>query len=224
MKRYMWGALVIALLNSGCASTSPGQVGAVMGGAAIGSNVGSAIGGLVGDSRHGWHGAYRGSAIGGVVGTLAGVAIGVAMTTPRTPKGEEMEGKVKDLPLPETECVASSLHIRNIRFIDADRNQKINSEEESKVIFEVINVGGEPVYNVVPSVTEVSGMKHLNISPSVLVEQILPGDGIKYTATISAGRRLKTGIATIRVAVCNDAGQEYDHQEFTLETERNRDK
>lgn len=54
----------------------------------------------------------------------------------------------------------------------------------------------------------------------VMVEQIAPHNGVKYTATISAGERIKTGNVTIRVAVADGNGQQYDWQEFSLPTER----
>ena len=60
---------------------------------------------------------------------------------------------------------------------------------------------------MIPSVAEISGMKHLHISPSILVEQILPGNGVKYTATVTAGKRIKTGTVTFRLAVTDTRGQ-----------------
>ena len=83
-----------------------------------------------------------------------------------------------------------------------------------------MNEGSETAYNVIPSVTEISGAKQVHISPSILVEQILPGNGVKYTATVSVGKRVKNGTATFRVAVTDTRGQTYDRQEFTLETAR----
>ena len=83
-----------------------------------------------------------------------------------------------------------------------------------------MNEGNEIAYNVIPCVVEISGIKHLHISPSILVEQILPGNGVKYTATVTAGKRIKTGTATFRLAVTDTRGQMYDHKEFTLNTAR----
>ena len=66
-----------------------------------------------------------------------------------------------------------------------------------------MNEGEQTIYNVVPMVTETTGMKRIYISPPVMVEQIAPHNGVKYTATISAGdtggcsRRKR---ATIRLA------------------------
>lgn len=198
-----------------------------MGGAAIGSNVGGAIGGLVGDSRHGWRGSYRGSAIGSIIGTLAGAAIGGALTAPQNREEDRPQDYPPERPADpvyttpyEPSSALSALHIRNLRFIDDSRDHVLNAGESSKIIFEIMNEGSETAYNVIPSVTEISGAKQVHISPSILVEQILPGNGVKYTATVSVGKRVKNGTATFRVAVTDTRGQTYDRQEFTLETAR----
>lgn len=198
-----------------------------MGGAAIGSNVGGAIGGLVGDSRHGWRGSYRGSAIGSIIGTLAGAAIGGALTAPKNREEDRPQDYSPERPADpvytvpyEPSSALSALHIRNLRFIDDSRDHVLNAGESSKIIFEIMNEGSETAYNVIPSVTEISGAKQVHISPSILVEQILPGNGVKYTATVSVGKRVKNGTATFQVAVTDTRGQTYDRQEFTLETAR----
>ena len=207
MKKVAILLLIVSLLSSGCGTTQPERTGAIVGGAAIGNSVGGAIGGLVGDSRHGWRGSYRGSAIGSIVGTLAGAAIGGVLTAPKSREEDRTNYPVEQVYAePDyTQSALSSLYIRNIRFIDNDRDHVISSGESS---------------NVIPSVTEISGMKHLHISPSILVEQILPGNGVKYTATVTAGKRIKTGTATFRLAVTDTRGQMYDHKEFTLNTAR----
>ena len=105
-------------------------------------------------------------------------------------------------------------------FIDDSRDHIISSDESSKVVFEIMNEGEETVYNVVPIVAETTGAKRIYISPSVMIEQIAPHNGIKYTASIHAGSRIKTGNITIRVAVADGHGQQYDWQEFPLPTER----
>ena len=186
--------------------------------------MGGAIGGLIGDSNGGWRGGYRGSAIGTIIGTIAGAAIGNAVSAPKQEEyGYRIERTEPYEPQPETypaPSVFDNLKIRNIRFIDDNRDHVITSGESSKVIFEIMNEGDRTVYNVVPVVTETTGMKRIYISPSVMVEQIAPHNGVKYTASISAGERIKTGNITIRVAVANGNGQQYDRQEFSLPTER----
>lgn len=222
MKKVAILLLIVSLLSSGCGTTQPERTDAIVGGAAIGNSVGGAIGGLVGDSRHGWRGSYRGSAIGSIVGTLAGAAIGGALTAPKSREENRTNYPVEQVYAePDyTQSALSSLYIRNIRFIDNDRDHVISSGESSKIIFEIMNEGNEIAYNVIPSVAEISGMKHLHISPSILVEQIQPGNGVKYTATVTAGKRIKTGTATFRLAVTDTRGQMYDQKEFTLNTAR----
>lgn len=227
MKKYFIGILATAILFSGCGTSqmATGNSNAVIAGAAIGSNVGGAIGGLIGDSNGGWRGGYRGSAIGTIIGTIAGAAIANAATAPK--QQEEHGYRIeRTQPYPtqsERQPQASAinhLRIRNIRFIDDNRNHVINSGENCKVIFEIMNEGNETAYNVVPVVTETTGMKRIYISPSVMIEQITPRNGMKYTANISAGERIKTANVTIRIAIANEYGDEYDWQEFSLPTQR----
>lgn len=226
MKRQIAVLTASLLILSGCGTSrmASGDPGAIFAGAAIGGNVGSAIGGLIGDNHGGWRGGYRGSAIGTIIGTIAGAAIGNAVSAP---KQEEFSYRIERTetyePQPETypaPSVFDNLRIRNIRFIDDNRNHIITSGENSKVIFEIMNEGNQTIYNVVPIVTETTGMKRIYISPPVMVEQIAPHNGVKYTANISAGDRIKTGDITIRVAVADGNGQQYDWQEFSLPTER----
>ena len=218
---YFIGILALAMLCSGCSTNrmAAGDPGTVLAGASIGGNVGGAIGGLIGESNRGWRGGYRGSAIGTIVGTIAGAAIANAATAPK--QTEEYSYRVErtqpSRPQPQYSSAIENLRIHNIRFIDANRDHTINSGENCKVIFEIINEGNRTAFNVVPVVAEITGMKRIYISPSVMIE---PHEGVKYTASINAGERIKTGEVIIRVAVANENGQEYDWQEFSLPTQR----
>jgi len=212
MKKQLTVILLSALIVSGCASGRMGNPGAIMAGASIGGSLGS----------------YRGSAIGNIVGTIAGAAIGNALTAPRQEQIEEdayipevREVRVqKYKKQPQVQQPISQLKLRKIRFIDDNRSHVIDAGENSKIIFEIMNEGRNPVYNVVPVVETVGKVKHLGISPSVMVEEILPGEGIRYTASIHAGEKLKDGEVTFRVAVADENGMICDSQEFTLPTQR----
>lgn len=215
MKRYI-AILLTASLLTGC-GTSQGLQGdpdAILTGAAIGGNVGSAIGGLIGDSGHSWHGGYRGSAIGTIVGTLAGAAIGNAVSTPRRQPDTHAPERI-----PANEAM-EEVRIHNIRFIDEGRDQTVNAGEDCKIVFDIVNEGNQTAFNVIPSVTEESGMKHIYLSPSVMVDEIGAGEGVKYTAHLSAGRKLKNGTLTIRIALNDTNGWTYDQKEFTLNSRR----
>ena len=226
MKKCFLGFLTLAIMCAGCGTSqmASGDPGAIFAGAAIGGNVGGAIGGLIGDNNGGWRGGYRGSAIGTIIGTIAGAAIGNAVSAP---KQEEFTYRIERMepyePQPNTypaPSVFDNLKIRNIRFIDDNRDHVISSGESSKVIFDIMNEGNQTIYNVVPVVTETTGMKRIYISSPVMVEQIAPHNGVKYTANISAGDRIKSGNVTIRVAVADGNGQQYDWHEFSLPTEQ----
>lgn len=219
MRKLLFTLSVLALLCTSCATTQ--NAGAVMTGAAIGNNVGGTIGGLLGDGSGGRHGAFRGSSIGSLIGTVAGAVIANEMTKPREEKAPE---EVHTHRRPAQSHVQSlnnaQLKIRNIRFIDQNRNHTINSQEVCKIIFEIVNESNRPAHNVVPIVEEVSGMKHIYISPSTMVERLAPHDGIRYTATLESGKRIKDGHAIVRVAVANEYGEEADWQEFEIPTRR----
>ena len=204
-----------------------GNPGAIVAGASIGGSLGGSIGGLIGDNNRGWRGGYRGSAIGNIVGTIAGAAIGSALTAPRQEPIEDdayvpevREVRVQKYKKQPVRQPVSQLKLRRIRFIDDNRSHVIDAGENSKIIFEIMNEDRKPVYNVVPVVETVGQVKHIGISPSVMVEEILPGEGIRYTASIHAGNRLKDGEVTFRVAVADENGVICDSQEFTLPTQR----
>ena len=95
----------------------------------------------------------------------------------------------------------ADLEIRNPRILDASRDGELTRGEEARMAFEIYNCSSEPAYQVQPSVTEVTGNKHIRISENVLVECIRPGKGIRYTAVIKADDHLKDGEAVIRIGV-----------------------
>ena len=92
------------------------------------------------------------------------------------------------------------IEIRNARFVDDNQNRQINRDELCKVIFELWNNSSQTLHDVQPIVTEETGNKHLDISPTIHVEQLEPGKAIRYTALVRADRRLKPGNAVIRVS------------------------
>ncbi len=224
MKTQILVLLFSTLLLIGCATGRVGSPSGVYAGASIGGTLGNAVGGLIGESNGGWRGGYRGSAIGTIVGTIAGAAVGNALTTPRDEKDSyypetrmRMYSKSNvERTRPYIRESLTHLKVRNIRFIDDSRTRSINAGESSKVIFEVMNEGNEIAYNVVPLVEQLTDMKYIGISPSVMIEKINPGEGIRYTATIYAGVKLRDGEVTLRVAVSDENGSICDSLEFTV--------
>ena len=200
--------LSAVLTLSSCYTTSmQGSPAAVSAGASIGGMLGS----IVGDRAGGW----QGSQFGALVGTVAGAAVGNAVTTPST----------KKIPINENSemnsyYVLSGLRITNIRFIDGNRNHAIDAEENCKLIFDIVNEGDVSAYNITPIIEEVSGMKHIGISPSVQISYLPQGDKVRYTATIAGRKRLKSGEAVFRVYATESNGAVSDAHEFALPTKK----
>ena len=85
------------------------------------------------------------------------------------------------------------LTIRNVRFADSNGDGVLSGDEIGHVSFEIYNETDAPIYNFDPSVVEAEANKRIYISPSVRVENIMPGQGLRYTATVKADRRIKDG-------------------------------
>ena len=115
----------------------------------------------------------------------------------------------------------SLIEIRNARFIDADHDGVIRAGEECRITFEIMNRSSVTLYDVQPTVFDVSGNKHIHISPNLHVESIAPNSGVRYTATILADKKLKDGQAIIRVGVAqgnNEITSQF--KEFSLQTRK----
>ena len=98
----------------------------------------------------------------------------------------------------------ADIEIRNARFIDEGQDGKLHRGELCKIIFEVINHGTKPLADVVPTV----------------VERIMPGKGIRYTALIKADNRLKKGTARFCVSAVQGGVYISKVNEFLIPCER----
>lgn len=112
------------------------------------------------------------------------------------------------------------IEIKNARFVDDNQDGKIERGELSKVIFEVYNRGNHTLYDVVPTVVEATGNRHIMISPNMHVESIQPGKGIRYTALVKADNRLKDGNAQFCVSVVQGNKKISKVCEFNIPTAR----
>lgn len=201
-------ALAFTMTMTSCYTTSmSGSPAAV----AAGSSIGGVLGSIVGDRAGGW----QGSQFGALVGTVAGAAIGNAVTTPRQEKVVVEESRPA-----EPYYAPSGLRITNIRFVNDNRNHTIDAEENCKLVFDIVNEGDVSVYNIAPIIEEVSGMKHITISPSAMISYLPEGDRVRYTATIAGGKRLKTGEAIFRVYTTESNGAVSETHEFSLPTSK----
>lgn len=94
-----------------------------------------------------------------------------------------------------------NIEIKNARFVDDNKDGKIERGEMSKIIFEIYNRGNQTLYDIVPTVVESTGNRHIIISPNMHVESLQPGKGIRYTALVKADNRLKDGSAKFCLSV-----------------------
>ena len=209
MKKILYLLILAVSLTSCYTASMQGSPAAVSAGASIGGVLGS----IVGDRAGGWHG----SQFGALVGTVAGAAIGNAVTTPRQEKVIVEESYPERTPA-ESYYAPSGLRITNIRFIDDNRNHTIDADENCKLVFDIVNQGDVSAYNITPVIEEVTGMKHIGISPSVQISYLPQGDRVRYTATIAGGRRLKAGEAVFRVYTTESNGAVSEAHEFLLPT------
>lgn len=113
-----------------------------------------------------------------------------------------------------------TLEIVNARFVDDNEDNCLNRNETCKVIFEIVNRGHAPVYDVVPTVVETTGNKHIFISPSIHVEKISPGSVVRYPAMVKADRKLKDGMARFCVSVIHEGKSISKVNEFNIPTKR----
>ena len=227
---FIW-VLGLLLVVSACTSNAAG--GAYVGGQ-FGHVIGSAIGGIAG----GWRGHHTGALIGTVGGVVAGAAIGAAIDNAQEKKYEERsrareneryqsddsgfdpEGRGDDRIMIEPE--EAPLNIRNAMITEMQHDGVLTRGEECTVMFEIMNTSDHPIYDIQPFVEDATGNKHINISPNLRVESIGPRQGIRYTATILADKRLKDGEILVRIGVVQ-AGREVKSQtrEFSVPTAKN---
>lgn len=115
---------------------------------------------------------------------------------------------------------APTVEIRNARFIDADGDDTISRGEMCKVVFEIYNNDLQPVYNVVPTVAEMTGNRHIYISQPICVEKIGAYKGVRYTAMVKADNRLKYGTIKLCCSVLQNGETISKVTEFNVETRK----
>lgn len=243
MKKMMVWAVGATLLLSSCSSYT--GAGAYTG-AQFGSILGSAIGGISGGPR----GSDIGTIVGMAGGAVIGGAIGNAADQKArgemdndnpansgydsTNSGDDridFDGSDATTgnyeykqPSSPTDNVythsAPTVEIRNARFIDADGDETISRGEMCKVVFEVYNNGLQPIYNVVPTVAEMTGNKHIYISQPVCVEKIGAYKGVRYTTMVKADNRLKYGTIKLCCSVLQNGETISKVTEFNVETRK----
>ena len=212
MKKILFFSVGVLLLMSSCGTYT--ESGAVTGGW-FGSIIGSAIGGIAGGHR----GSDIGTLVGMAGGAVVGAAIGQAADNAQQQRIEEyrqqrqqrqeryddrlygFDENFNSSPSQVVPATDSYLEIRNPHLIDSNHDGVLTRGEEARMVFEIFNTSSKPVYRVLPMVRELTGNKHIRVSENVLVESIMPGKGIRYTAVIRTDNKLHDGEAVFRISV-----------------------
>ena len=113
-------------------------------------------------------------------------------------------GKVEQIYGTNKAAESGKITIKNVRFVETAEHNVLHGGEVGKVKFEMYNETQAPIYNFMPTVVEADGNKHIYISPSVRVENIMPGQGLRYTATVKADKRIKDGEIRLLVSAQRD--------------------
>jgi len=211
MKKTVILILSAAVVMSSCNSYNT-AAGAYTG-AQFGHVIGSAIGGISG----GWRGHDMGLLIGTVGGMVAGAAIGSSLDKAQQKHYEQSRADDR-IAFSQT---AEILEIRHAGIFETQRDGVLTPGEECSVVFEIFNTSNQTVYDVMPLVEDVTGNKHVTISPNLLIESIAPHKGIRYTATILADKKLKNGEIRVRVGVAQGEKEMASQtRQFTVPTSR----
>ena len=113
-----------------------------------------------------------------------------------------------------------NIEIVNARFVDDNQDGVLSRNEVGKIIFEVINRGDKAISDVQPSVLETIGNGHIYISPSIHIESIAPGKGVRYTALVKADKKLKNGMARFALTVLQGQKSISKVTEFDIKTSK----
>ena len=113
-----------------------------------------------------------------------------------------------------------NIEVVNARFVDDNQDGVLSRNEVGKIIFEVMNRGDKAISDVQPSVLETTGNAHIYISPSIHIESIAPGKGVRYTALVKADKKLKDGMARFALTVLQGQKSISKVTEFNIKTNK----
>ena len=155
--------------------------------------------------------------IAGPTGEQSGTRPEMPSAAPQAP----MASAEKTVSVEDLQRARPIIELLNVRIVDQREEGVIHAGEQFKVVFEIMNRSRHTLHDILPMVNELTGNKHLHVSPNLHIESIAAGTGVRYTATVLADKRLKDGQAVLRIAVAHhDREQESLTRQFTLVTRR----
>ena len=73
---------------------------------------------------------------------------------------------------------------------------------------------------VMHTFTSATGNAHIYVSPSIHIESIAPGKGVRYTALVKADKKLKNGMARFALTVLQGQKSISKVTEFNIRTSK----
>ena len=205
--------LSVAMLLASCASGgSTAQVFAAMSGLNAGATLGGAIGGLTSRSPRGYH-------MGTTIGALSGAAIGAVATMPRKKRVETAESaetyeapkrkRGRFSPSATLSGMRRDVRVTNVTFRDSSGDGVLQPGETATVSYDIINVTPYAINLLVPRMELSAQKKRIHISPMQNIMDVPSGEGVRYSVTLTADSRLKSGEAQLTLALSGDEGASF---------------
>ncbi len=206
--------LLPCVLLTGCVTQNSRQLSGTLVGMQLGSTLGRAVGFATGD--------YGGSLTGAAIGAVAGAAVGNMINAPKSveeapssvsgsaptklskSKSRGQKGRKQiEQALAEASSTGAAVSVDNVLFEGEYGSDILRRGETARLSFDIINASDGTLALVEPLV-ECSN-KNIEISPMVAIENIAPGEGVRYSVSLTAPR-LKNGTATIIIKLSVDKG------------------
>lgn len=211
--RIVLSILSVAMLLASCASGgSTAQVFAAMSGLNAGATLGGAIGGLTSRSPRGYH-------MGTTIGALSGAAIGAVATMPRKKRVEAAEvvgtyeapkrKRGSFSPSATLSGMRRDVRVTNVTFRDSSGDGVLQPGETATVSYDIINVTPYAINLLVPRMELSAQKKRIHISPMQNIMDVPSGEGVRYSVTLTADSRLKSGEAQLTLYLSGDEGASF---------------
>lgn len=113
-----------------------------------------------------------------------------------------------------------NIEVGNLVFTDNNGNNILSRGEVGQIAFEIHNRGTQPISNLYPTITEATNSNRFRISPTTRIDVLMPGETVRYTATIVADRKVKTGEYSFAIAILKDNRSIARVTELRLKTQK----
>ncbi len=207
--------ILLSSMLAGCASNNATQVMASMSGLQAGATLGGAIGGLSSRSP-------RGHFMGTTIGAISGAAIGAIATAPRRESSYATESRTEyssSAEKPKRNKARRSMgalsgmrrdvRIVNVKLATSSGTSALTPGETATVSYDIINVTPNNIPLLIPKMELKRNTSGIHISPMQDIVDLPSGDGVRYSVTLTAGKKVKKGSNTLLLYLSADGGSTF---------------